>query len=151
MKKCDHCKKYKDEEEFNWRYKNLGIRHNTCRECKHLFDKKYFEGPAKERHLQQVKERKHAAREVARQYVWDYLSTHPCEYEDEDGDKCGESNPVVLEFHHKHGKEYPISVMINGGYPVSKIQAEIDKCIVLCSNHHRIVTMDQRGWWRGKK
>jgi uncharacterized protein YlaI len=57
MKKCDHCKEYKEDEEFNWRYKNLSIRHNTCRECKHTFDKKYFEGPAKKRHLANVRER----------------------------------------------------------------------------------------------
>ena len=38
---------------------------------------------------------------------------------------------MVLEFHHEHGKEYPISVMVNGGYPTQKIQSEIDKCVVL--------------------
>lgn len=56
--KCDHCKEWKDEEEFNWKFKSLGVRHKTCRECKHGFDKKYFEGPAKERHLQQVNKEK---------------------------------------------------------------------------------------------
>ena len=112
MKKCATCKIEKDEEEFNWRYKALGMRHPTCRECMHEFNKTYFEGDAKEKHLQQVQERKHAAREVAREYVWNYLSNHPCT-------QCGEPNPVVLEFHHEHGKEYPVSAMVNGGYPIS--------------------------------
>ena len=85
---CNHCGVDKDLEEFNWRYKSLGIQHNCCRECIHQFNKRYFDGPAKERHLEQVKERKHAAREVAREYVWKYLSTHPCI-------QCSESNPVV--------------------------------------------------------
>ena len=32
--KCDMCKQEKDEEEFAWRWKQLGIRGDTCRECK---------------------------------------------------------------------------------------------------------------------
>src|SRR5687768_4988116 len=113
MKRCDHCKFMKEEEEFNWRYKSLGIRHTTCRECMALHQKKYFSGSAKERHLQQLKERKHAVRDVAREYILEYLSTHPCV-------ECGETDPRVLEFHHEHSKEYPISAMINGGYPISR-------------------------------
>jgi len=101
MKRCATCKELKDEEEFNWRYKSLGIRHPTCRECMHKFNKTYFEGSAKDKHLQQVQERKHAVREVAREYVWNYLSSHPCT-------QCGETNPVVLEFRHEHGKNYPM-------------------------------------------
>ncbi len=151
MKKCNHCLQEKSEEEFNWRYKALGIRHPTCRECQHEHNKKYFEGPAKERHLQQVKDRRHAAREVARQYVWDYLATHPCEWVDEDGQRCTESNPIVLEFHHLHGKDMPVSQMAGGGYPISTIQAEIDKSTFLCTNCHRSVTVEERGWFKRKK
>ena len=96
MKRCNSCGKEKDEEEFNWRYKTLGMRHPTCRECQKPFRKNWYEGDAKGRHLQNVKERKQAVREVAREYVYQYLSTHPCI-------SCGESNPVVLEFHHRSG------------------------------------------------
>jgi hypothetical protein len=38
---------------------------------------KYFEGSAKERHLQQVGERKQEAREVAREFAYQYLLSHP--------------------------------------------------------------------------
>jgi hypothetical protein len=34
-KVCVTCLQEKDETEFNWRYKALGIRHKTCRECHH--------------------------------------------------------------------------------------------------------------------
>ena len=141
---CNHCGLEKDEEEFNWRYKALGIRHPTCRECQHGHNKKYFEGPAKERHLEQVKERKHAARDVAREYVWDYLTHHPCS-------QCGEADPCVLEFHHTGEKYMAISQMVGGGYPTETIQAEIDRCIVLCGNCHKKLTMKMRGWFRGRK
>ena len=144
MPKCDHCKKNKDEAEFAWRWKKLGIKQKTCRECRKYFNKNWYEGDAKERHLKNVKERKEAARQVAREYVWDYLSAHPCEH-------CGEKDPVVLEFHHTGGKEMPVGVMVSGGYPVAKIQKEIDKCSVLCANCHRRLTMKERGWFRGRK
>ena len=49
-KNCNHCGKYKDEEEFNWRYKALGIRHPTCRDCMSEVQKKYFQGDAHDRH-----------------------------------------------------------------------------------------------------
>src|SRR5262249_45488638 len=113
-------------------------------------NKEYFEGDAKKRHLEQVKERKHAAREVAKQYVWDYQATHPCEWVDENGVRCTESNPIVLDFHHLHGKEMPVSHMAAAGYPIAKIQVEMDKCVVLCANHHRLITHKERGWFRGR-
>ena len=144
MPRCNHCRQDKPEEEFNWRFKSLGIRQPCCRACQPAQRKKWYEGDAHDRHLKQVKERKVAVRQKAREYVYDHLSTHPCE-------NCGESDPMVLEFHHKYDKEYSISVMLNGGYPIHKIQEEISKCSILCANCHRRVTMTERGWYRGKK
>jgi hypothetical protein len=144
MKQCVTCKQWKNEEDFNWRYKSLGIRHPTCRECQKPFRRKWYEGSAKERHKANVHARKKEVRELAREYVLSYLLAHPC-------GNCGETDPRVLEFHHERGKEYPISVMINGGYPIHKIQEEIDKCKVLCANCHRKLTMDERGWFRGRQ
>jgi|GEM_PF-2554150 len=96
-KKCDHCKKYKGEEGFNWKFKSLGIRHKTCRECMAEFNRNYFQGDAHDRHLAKVKERKDAARQVAREFAYHYLLSHPCE-------ECGESDVRVLEFHHTEGR-----------------------------------------------
>jgi len=143
-KKCDHCKKFKEEDEFNWRYKALGVRHKTCRECMKPFRKNWYEGDAHERHLENVKERKDAARAVAREYVYQYLSTHSCQ-------ECVESDPVVLEFHHRNEKDKAVGVLVAAGYSVAKIQSEIDKCDVLCANCHRRLTMKERGWFRGRK
>jgi hypothetical protein len=141
---CNHCLKEKDPEEFNWRYKALGIRHPTCRECQKPFRKNWYEGDAHERHLQQVRERKHEVRKVAREYVYQYLLSHPCS-------QCGEADPRVLEFHHVGGKDMAVSEMVAGGYSIERIQAEIDKSIVLCANCHRKVTMNDRGWFRGRR
>jgi hypothetical protein len=141
--KCVTCGEYKEPEEFNWRYKSLGIRHPTCRECHKPFRKNWYEDN-KERHLAQVQDRKREVRKIAREYVFSYLSDHPCS-------KCGEDDPRVLEFHHQHGKDMAVSELVASGYSIATIQAEIDKCIVLCANCHRRLTMNERGWFRGKK
>ncbi len=143
MKQCVTCLEWKDEKEFNFRYKVLGIRHPTCRECHKSFRKTWYE-KNKARHLGNVKARKHEMRDIARNYVWEYLSLHPCV-------ECGESDPVVLEFHHRHGKDKAVSEMVAGGFSIATIQAEIDKCDVLCANCHRKKTMEERGWFRGRK
>ena len=143
-KTCNHCKEVKDESEFNWRWKSLGIRNKSCRDCQHQYNKTYYEGDAKERHLKQVKERTEAAREAAREYVYDYLLKHPCEV-------CGESDPRVLEFHHLGEKDLAITRMVTGGWSIKRIEAEISKCQVLCANCHRKITVEERGWFRSKR
>lgn len=125
---CVLCHEWKDEEDFNWKCKSLGVRHTSCCECHKPFRKRWYEG-RKERHLQQVKERKQLVRDIAREYVWDYLSKHPCI-------ECGESDPVVLEFHHRHGKDPAVSFLVAAGYSIATIQAEIDKCDVLFMTLH---------------
>jgi hypothetical protein len=54
---------------------------------------------------------------------------------------CGESDPVVIDFHHLDGsqKDKGISQMMNSSYSLNKIEEEISKCVCLCSNCHRKV------------
>jgi|SRR5687767_4324495 len=146
MKKCDHSKEFKEDDQFNWKFKSLGVRHKTCRDCMHGFNKRYFDGDARERHLQQVNERKQEARQFARDYVYAYLLTHPCT-------KCGESDVRVLEFHHrdKSEKDMAIAAMVSGGFSIARIQAEIEKCDFLCANCHRKITVEERGWFKGRR
>lgn len=140
MKRCATCKTMKDEEEFNWRNQALGIRHPTCRECQKSYRLDWYV-KHKAEHLQNVKARKHEVRKEARQYVWNYLLAHPCT-------KCGESDPVVLEFHHLYEKDKTISVMIADGWSIDRIQMEMNKCIVLCANCHRRITAKEQRWFR---
>lgn len=53
--------------------------------------------------------------------------------------RCGEGSPACLDFHHPDASEKTASVaeMVNRGFARDAIQAEIDKCEVLCSNCHR--------------
>ena len=52
---------------------------------------------------------------------------------------CGESDTVCLDFHHLNPalKDYSVSELINKRYSAKKIEEEIAKCVVLCSNCHR--------------
>ena len=144
QKKCNHCNTYKDEDEFNWRYKAQGVRNRTCRACMVNFNRNYYQGEAGKRHLRQVKERTEAAREAARNFICEYLLDHPCEM-------CGEDDIRVLEFHHVGEKDMTVTRMVGGGFSLKRITNEISKCQVLCANCHRRITVEERGWFRGKK
>ena len=61
----------------------------------------------------------------------DYKKTLSCK-------SCGLEDYRVLEFHHLGDKENNISRMVGVGYSWKTINKEIEKCIALCSNCHRI-------------
>ena len=52
--------------------------------------------------------------------------------------ECGEDHPATLDFHHQDGeKTGNVSDLVKDEYSIERIQEEIDKCIILCSNCHR--------------
>ena len=63
--------------------------------------------------------------------VQKHLESHPCA-------ECGESNPVVLDFHHKipTEKSFRISQASMNRVTEEQLRLEIDKCIILCANCH---------------
>lgn len=92
MKQCTTCWQWKDEEEFSFRYKALGVRWGICKECKRKQQNQWY-ADHREEHLEKVRENTSLARNAAREYVLAYLRTHPCS-------ECGEDDPQVLEFDH---------------------------------------------------
>lgn len=52
-------------------------------------------------------------------------------------EKCGETRPYVLEFHHKNKEEKDFTVGKCKKGDLNLIQKEINKCAVLCSNCHK--------------
>lgn len=53
---------------------------------------------------------------------------------------CGMKVPVCLDFHHLRDKVINIAEAVKQGYSIEKLKEEIRKCIILCSNCHRIET-----------
>lgn len=81
-------------------------------------------------------------KQVLREYVWNYLSTHPCI-------GCGETDPAALEFHHVHGeKTKEVSNILKNGAALTTLITEIEKCDVLCANCHRKLAAKEQGWYR---
>ncbi len=143
-KQCTKCGQWKDEEEFNWRWKALGKRHAECRECHKITKGSYYERN-KVKRIAGVMLSKTARRGAARMYIYEYLETHPCV-------ECGETDPVVLEFHHVRGKKREaISMLATYGASIEVIREEIEKCDVLCSNCHRRKTAKEQGWVWGRR
>jgi hypothetical protein len=66
-----------------------------------------------------------------RNKLLEYKKTLKCEH-------CGINDHRILEFHHVGTKDHNISTMVNYGYAWRRIQEEIEKCIALCCNCHRL-------------
>jgi hypothetical protein len=107
MKICVTCLQEKPDEEFNFKYKALGIRSKTCRECKKKQQRTWYVHH-QDQENERVRRRRVKLREEAREYVWNYKATHPCE-------QCGESDPVVLDFHRVRGKGANVGKLIQDG------------------------------------
>jgi hypothetical protein len=52
--------------------------------------------------------------------------------------RCGEGRAPCLDFHHPDEKELGIAEMVGYGYSKESIAAEIEECVVLCANCHRV-------------
>ncbi len=132
IKKCPGCGETFPLEEFG---KRGGARGNQpqprCRECNRKYQKEWYYKNRKSRLQGRTKQR-----ETNRQFIFNYLKSHPCA-------DCGETNPVVLEFDHMHSKKLAVSQMIKG-YGLKSVQEEITKCEVRCGNCHREKTAKEQ-------
>jgi hypothetical protein len=142
VKTCTKCGVEKPVEEFPYKNRLLGKRHSVCSDCSSKrANEWYYEN--RERHIDNVNQIRSDSREAARNYVAEYLLSHPCV-------DCGESNPNKLEFDHQSGKDFSVTHMIYKGFSVAHIATEISKCKVRCANCHRRKTASERGWFRGR-
>jgi len=81
---------------------------------------------------------KNKKRIEARNFINDYLATHPCV-------DCGEKDIIVLEFDHVNSTKLGnIADFKVKGWSLKKLENEILKCEVRCANCHRRVTYKRR-------
>lgn len=134
MKTCTGCKQDKPEEDFSWQ---RGKRRARCKRCAlDAQNTRYRADPGKQ--LETV----YRIRRRNREFVYQYYLTHPCA-------DCGEARPECLEFHHHVGddKVSDVGKLTHNTRSLDVIQAEIEKCMVLCANCHRVRTAAQQGWY----
>lgn len=85
----------------------------------------YYKNPEREI------ERKNERRSRVRRWFYEQKrDKYECE-------RCPESHPACLDFHHTGEKELGVSRMIQHGYSRENIESEMESCVVLCANCHR--------------
>jgi hypothetical protein len=140
MKVCSKCGIEKEQEEFRlvWPAKQDGRLRPDCKECMCISARAaYHADPTAQK--ERMKLIGEAARKASKEFIQDYLKSHPCV-------DCGESDSIVLDFDHVRGeKEYDVSRLVNQGARLWKIIKEIEKCEVRCANCHRRITHKRRG------
>ncbi len=127
-------------ENFPWKSRLRGKRHAVCKTCTAKRSGDWYENN-KERQIEYVRNNNRNYRENARQFIFEYLSTHPCV-------DCGETDPTVLEFDHVKGeKNSEVSRLIGRGASIDAIKNELSLCVVRCANCHRRKTAKEQGWF----
>jgi hypothetical protein len=60
--------------------------------------------------------------------------------------RCGENDPVTLDFHHRdpEEKDFGFNEIRYFGWSIKRLLGEIEKCDVLCANCHRKLHRDLR-------
>ena len=139
MRRCGRCGELKPVEEFAWRRKKKGERHNYCRPCHSDYHREHYLAN-KQRYIAQAAAHKAKTRLDRTTRLLEYFRTHPCL-------DCGETDPVVLEFDHLRDKAFAIGQALDR-YSWARVLAEIEKCEVVCANCHRRRTARRRGTLR---
>lgn len=146
---CSKCGIPKPIEEFRLRNRFTRRRQSYCTECGSKMGADWYERN-KAHHVENVKANTKNAKQLAREFVYQYLLTHPCAGPDGTGCPYHETDPAVLEFHHVGEKGWEVGRMIAQGYGTEAIAAEISQCIVLCANCHRRLTAKEKRWYKGR-
>lgn len=133
--KCTKCEIDKEDSDFTKR--KSGSLYAWCKIC-HAKHKKETREKNLKRSNERVQELRAIKRKERQEYVFNYLLNHPCV-------KCGEADPVVLEFDHRDPttKAYNISNLVSYALSFETLTTELNKCDVLCANCHRRKTASQ--------
>jgi predicted HNH restriction endonuclease len=126
MKKCNKCGVIYPLTEYSHN-------RNTCKKCKRETNKQWYKkNTAYQKKKVKARNKKYA--NEMRNWFKEYKSTLKCLL-------CSEDCSACLEFHHKdENKEFNIGYTASGGrVSFNKLKAEIEKCVVLCSNCHKKV------------
>ena len=142
---CTICRSRRENSEFNRKSASPHGLQNVCRDCNRAQARDYY-ARNREAHVRIIMQRKTEQRRVAIGVVADHLLTHACV-------DCGEDDVRVLDFDHRvgAGKEADVMRLVQHGYSLSRIMAEIAKCDVRCRNCHAKVTYERMGDnWRSR-
>ena len=130
-KTCSKCGATKPVESFTRKKSGRDGYNAKCKECTRQASKKHYD-----QHTQYYKDKAAASRTsllVKSQELIKKAKDVPCA-------DCNNRFPAVaMDFHHVSGDKLAnVGNMTSWGSSLPKLQAEIDKCVVLCACCHRI-------------
>ena len=133
-RQCTQCGAVRPIDDFPFKSAATATRHSRCRECTREASRLHY---AANRSAYRERNRRNNPRQrfAAEQRVIELLRNSGCAV-------CGETDVVVLEFHHRRPAERVanISDMITNRSSVARIETEIAKCDMLCANCHQRLT-----------
>lgn len=124
MRVCTTCKKELDESLFSIR-SDTGKKRNQCNSCRGECIKRTRKTPSSITKLTKRKEYNRRMMNKLKSFKGCYV--------------CGLKYTECLDFHHVNmdDKDFTPSEMLSKS--TQQLKNELKKCIVLCSNHHRMV------------
>lgn len=134
FKRCSICKEIKDYAEFTNRLRAKDGKNARCKICSRIDNKLHY-NKNWQKNRDRIDMNHYAKIESLRKQVDDFKMKHGCKY-------CGyKEHPICLDCHHidPSTKVRTISSMINCKVKAETLWNEINKCIVVCSNCHRLL------------
>jgi hypothetical protein len=91
-----------------------------------------------EKNKKKVIEKINAKKKINKEWFVNYKKQLACV-------TCGHNHPAALDFHHVEQKKSnrKLHKLVSDGNTKKRILEEIDKCVVLCSNCHRVHHHDE--------
>lgn len=127
MKKCSKCKKELDEINFSKDCSRHDGLSNKCKDCQRKMTRKHY---LKNKNVYKNRQR---IRKLEHLEILNKIK------EDSGCVICGESRVICLDFHHKNKNDKNFTISSNLGKSIDELLNEVEKCIVVCANCHRII------------
>ena len=142
MKHCKMCSRVLPLSEFPVRSATTRNPNAYCRECQRAYSRAHYAANKESHNARRCANQKRYSQQN-RVKLLEYLRGKCCV-------DCGESDPIVLDFDHVSGaKDYNIGNMITQA-TLTRIERELLKCEIRCSNCHRRKTARQFKWFKFK-
>lgn len=82
--------------------------------------------------------KRRANKALSKPYVDNLKATTPCR------DCKRFFHPESMDFDHLKDKGREVSILVNSGFSLDKVKAEIAKCVLVCASCHRVRTFLRR-------